>query len=72
MKSFTHGSPEGMAELVSANARKAGHYPVELNPSDFEGLVYALRDVSDSDSEYSEWASGFLSGIAETLGIEFV
>lgn len=72
MQGFTAGSPEGMSELVSANARTVEHYAITLNPSDFEGLVYSLRDVSYSDSEYADWAGSFLSGIAETLGIEFI
>lgn len=106
MQSFTFGSDEGMSALVKAmeadvtddpfgDGHKSRHlhtkhYPMELNPRDFEAVVFALRAYSEGacdgeatgdcdviecrhpDHVRRETAGELLSGMAETLGIEFV
>lgn len=73
MKSFTAFSADGMLELIVAQRRTGESYPITLNATDFERFVNTLHEQATKyDDETSEWAGSLLSGIAETLGIEFI
>jgi hypothetical protein len=85
MDSFAYMSDEGIQAVLNANNERVAEewgigkalYPIEFSRQDFEGLVMCLAHMynhpPEDDAEvYSEWAADFLSGIAETLGIEFI
>lgn len=82
---FTAMSTEGIEALCDANDRRANsfigqvrNYEISLNPSDFRNFIYCLRAVWEADTSHddgtdlAEWAESMASGIAQTLGIEFI
>lgn len=74
MVSYTAMSNEAIRATVEAMRATGEPYPMTLNASDFECLVSVLKFASyrSGNAEVREWSESFLSGIAETLGVEFV
>lgn len=55
-------------------------YPMELTRKDMFRLLWALRQVAvsdveeflDDDQTVADWAGGFISSVAETVGVDLV
>lgn len=88
MRSYTAMSGEAIAAVQEELIQLPDGYEMRLNPRDSCMLVLALRAAyehmsgggcpgveenkpGDADA-VAEWAADFLSGIAETVGIEMV
>ena len=80
-------SHEGIEALIQANESRAWNtppwqqepiqYEMRLNPTDFAMMIrcleFAYRFMGLSDQlNTSDWAGDFISGIAQTLDIEFI
>lgn len=80
MQSFTHMSSDGLAALKRAAKAAASEdhgYAFNLNATDIQGLISALALAYEMGEEMqapevAEWAADFLSGLAQTVDIEFV
>lgn len=81
MKTYTLLSNDGLNAIREANRERmawypAGSptgYPVVLSETDFDNLISVLAlGANTDDNELSEWATNYLSGIANTLGIELI
>lgn len=77
MQSFTSMSEPAIEAVIDANKTRQSlqglPYMLALNPADFERLVSALKVAYEADqTETGDWCASYLSGIAETLGVEFV
>lgn len=86
MQSFTFGSDEAMAAVEAAQEASGASYPMTMNAGDLMAVVYALREYGSfgepdrglstedyaADEERRARAESLLSGIAETLGVEFI
>lgn len=87
MQSFTAMSDEGIQAVIDAQEARNDQYALTLGRSDFYLFVRALQaayehtadggcpaveEASYNGVTVDEWAGDFLSGIAETLGVEFI
>lgn len=85
MRSFTYMSDEALSAVAEELDKLPDGYPVRLSSEDAKRLMLALKaayehtadggchECGDENSEaVSEWAGGFVSGMASTLGVEFV
>ena len=71
--SHTAMSDEGIRAVIE---RLPEHYDMSLNRADMQRLIRALVATEEEhvgiDDAFAEWAAGFVSTIAETVGVEFV
>ena len=69
---YTAMSPAAIETLKTINNRDIIPYEMMLSNTDFNHMIDALTELSESASPLAGWAASMVTTIAETYGIEFV